>query len=397
MFNSSDSNTLPHHTIHAVTAKKTTLSGPFRVGWPEKGWEIGWDGSAREVFMKKLSPGIVCLLALPFLLSGCGAVGSKCMDLSIIYAVTALLAVAILVSYACLSRKINPWLLMLLLCVTVVNAGYFMLSVSGSLTVALWSNRISYLGSVFLPFTMLMSIMDVCNIQRPKWMIPTLVGVGIIVFLIAASPGILDIYYKEVSLGIVDGVFVLQKVYGPLHSIYLYYLVLYFSGMLATILYARYKERSVSFTHAVLLLVATLVNIAVWLLEQLVQIHFEFLSVSYIISVLFLLGVDALASKIQTQPAVAVIADPPDAPAENLDFTDEQYRHFVAQLPTLTPTERMVFDLYAEGKCSKDILVIMNFKENTLKYHNRNNYSKLGISNRKQLKALAAALNSQSV
>lgn len=397
MFVSLDT-TLSHIILYRLLYRKNP---PFSdlFGWdgPKIGWEIGWEGSAREVFMKKLSPGMACLLALPFLLSGCDAVGSKCMDLSIIYAVTTLLAVTILVCYASLSRKINTWLLMLLLCVTVVNAGYFMLSVSGSLEVALWSNRISYLGSVFLPFTMLMSIMDVCKIKRPKWMIPTLAGVGIIVFLIAASPGILDIYYKEVSLGIVDGVCVLQKIYSPLHSIYLYYLVLYFTGMLSVILYARYKERSVSITHAVLLLVATLVNIAVWLLEQLVQIHFEFLSVSYIISVLFLLGVDALASKIQTQPAVTVITASPAAPTESQDFTDEQYRYFVAQLPTLTPTERMVFDLYAEGKCSKDILVIMNFKENTLKYHNRNIYGKLGISNRKQLKALAAALNSQSV
>jgi DNA-binding CsgD family transcriptional regulator len=346
--------------------------------------------------MKKLSLGTACLLALPFLLSGCGAVGSKSLSLPVIYAASSLFAVGILVGYACFSKKLNPWLLMLLVCVTVVNTGYFMLSVAGTLEMALWSNRISYLGSVFLPFTMLMSIMDVCKLKRPKWMISTLVGVGIIVFLIAASPGILDIYYKEVTLGIVDGVCVLQKVYGPLHSIYLYYLVLYFTGMLAVILYARYKERSVSITYAVLLLVATLVNIAVWLLEQLVQIHFEFLSVSYIISVLFLLGVDALASKIQTQPAVTVITTSPAAPIESQDFTDEQYRYFVAQLPTLTPTERMVFDLYAEGKCSKDILVIMNFKENTLKYHNRNVYSKLGISNRKQLKALAAALNSRT-
>lgn len=397
MFVSLDS-ALCHIILYRLLHRKTPpFSDLFGWGGPKKGWEIGWDGSAREVFMKKLSPGMACLLALPFLLSGCSAVGNKGMELSIIYAVTALLAMAILVCYACLSKKINTWLLMLLLCVTVVNAGYFMLSVSGSLEVALWSNRISYLGSVFLPFTMLMSIMDVCKIKRPKWVIPTLAGVGIIVFLIAASPGILDIYYKEVSLGIVDGVCVLQKVYGPLHSIYLYYLVLYFTGMLAVILYARYKERSVSITYAVLLLVATLVNIAVWLLEQLVQIHFEFLSVSYIISVLFLLGVDALASKIQTQPAVTVITVSPAAPTESQDFTDEQYRYFVAQLPTLTPTERMVFDLYAEGKCSKDILVIMNFKENTLKYHNRNIYGKLGISNRKQLKALAATLNSQSV
>lgn len=345
--------------------------------------------------MKKSAPGIAFLMALPFLLSGCGAVGSKSLSLSVIYAASSLLAVGILVGYACFSKKLKSWLLMLLVCVTVVNTGYFMLSVSGSLEVALWSNRISYLGSVFLPFTMLMSIMDVCKLKRPKWMIPALLSVGAIVFLIAASPGILDIYYKEVTLGIVDGVYVLQKVYGPLHSIYLYYLVAYFSCMVAVIVYARHKAHSVSISYAVLLLIATLINIAVWLLEQLVDIEFEFLSVSYIISELFLLGVDILARGLQNQPAVTVIAGSPEAPAGHLDFTDEQYRYFVAQLPTLTPTERMVFDLYAEGKCSKDILVIMNFKENTLKYHNRNIYSKLGISNRKQLKALAAALNSR--
>lgn len=347
--------------------------------------------------MKKSAPGIACLLALPFLLSGCGAVGSKSLSLPVIYAASSLLGVGILVGYACFSQKLKPWLLMLLVCVTVVNTGYFMLSVSGTLEMALWSNRISYLGSVFLPFTMLMSIIDVCKLKRPKWMIPALLGVGSIVFLIAASPGILDIYYKEVSLGIVDGVCVLQKVYGPLHSIYLYYLVAYFSCMVAVIVYARHKAHSVSISYAVLLLIATLINIAVWLLEQLVNIEFEFLSVSYIISELFLLGVDILAMSLQNQPAVTVVAGSTDAPAECIDFTDEQYRYFVAQLPTLTPTERMVFDLYAEGKCSKDILVIMNFKENTLKYHNRNIYSKLGISNRKQLKALAATLNSQSV
>ena len=347
--------------------------------------------------MKKSASGIACLLALPFLLSGCGAVGSKSLSLPVIYAASSLLGVCILVGYACFSKKINQWLLLLLVCVTVVNTGYFMLSVSSTLEMALWSNRISYLGSVFLPFTMLMSIMDVCKIKRPKWMIPVLLGVGAIVFLIAASPGILDIYYKEVTLRSVDGVCVLQKVYGPLHSIYLYYLVAYFSCMVAVIVYARHQSHSVSISYAVLLLIATLINIAVWLLEQLVDIDFEFLSVSYIISELFLLGVDILARSLQNQHAVMVITGSSDTPAKNMDFTDEQYRYFVAQLPTLTPTERMVFDLYAEGKCSKDILVIMNFKENTLKYHNRNIYSKLGISNRKQLKALAAALNSRTI
>jgi len=37
----------------------------------------------------------------------------------------------------------------------------------------------------------------------------------------------------------------------------------------------------------------------------------------------------------------------------------------------------------------------MNIKENTLKYHNKNIYSKLGISSRKQLLAMAEMLTQE--
>jgi DNA-binding NarL/FixJ family response regulator len=59
----------------------------------------------------------------------------------------------------------------------------------------------------------------------------------------------------------------------------------------------------------------------------------------------------------------------------------------------LTPTEQLVFDAYLEGKMPKDIMQMMNIKETTLKYHNRNIYSKLGVSSRKQMLEIAAALN----
>ena len=347
--------------------------------------------------MKKSASGIACLLALPFLLSGCGAVGSKSLSLPVIYAASSLLGVCILVGYACFSKKINQWLLLLLVCVTVVNTGYFMLSVSSTLEMALWSNRISYLGSVFLPFTMLMSIMDVCKLKRPKWMIPALLSVGAIVFLIAASPGILDIYYKEVTLGIVDGVYVLQKVYGPLHSIYLYYLVAYFSCMVAVIVYARHQSHSVSISYAVLLLIATLINIAVWLLEQLVDIEFEFLSVSYIISELFLFGLhiamtenERLKKLVMIQDEVAIESKSeqtlfsPDFQKETPE-NEELRKDFFTNLSTLTKTERMIFDFYVEGKTTKEVLKELSITENTLKFHNKNIYSKFNVPSRKKL------------
>ena len=63
----------------------------------------------------------------------------------------------------------------------------------------------------------------------------------------------------------------------------------------------------------------------------------------------------------------------------------EDYEYFISNLCRLTPSEQKIYELYLEGKTAKDIIKILDITENTLKYHNKNIYSKLGISSRKQL------------
>ena len=130
-------------------------------------------------------------------------------------------------------RKKNVWFLVLFTSVLVVNCGYYALSVSKSLAQALWANRMAYLGSVFLPVAMLMIMLRVTGINHPKWLPTALMLLGFPVFLVAASPGDLPIYYQDVSMQIVNGVCVLQKVYGPWHILYLFYLLGYFAAMVA--------------------------------------------------------------------------------------------------------------------------------------------------------------------
>ncbi|MBE6036362.1 MAG: helix-turn-helix transcriptional regulator [Clostridiales bacterium] len=72
------------------------------------------------------------------------------------------------------------------------------------------------------------------------------------------------------------------------------------------------------------------------------------------------------------------------------------YQQFLNHLSTLTPTEREVFDLYLAGKHAKEILEILSIKENTLKYHNKNIYSKLGVTSRKELLRYAALMQQES-
>jgi len=72
------------------------------------------------------------------------------------------------------------------------------------------------------------------------------------------------------------------------------------------------------------------------------------------------------------------------------EIVPEEYNFFVENLGMLTPTEHRVYELYLSGKNAKQIAEILRITENTLKYHNKNIYSKLGISSRKQLLRYAA-------
>ena len=336
--------------------------------------------------MKKFFSSIA-VLPLCFL-AGCSTVGDKAMDMSAVYVVTMLLSILMLVGYLTLIRKKEPWLMVLFTSCVIVNIGYLALANSTTLDGALMANRVAYLGSVFLPLAMLLTIIKVCRLRYIKWLPYLLCAVSVFVFLVAASPGYLDIYYKEVYLHTVNGVTVLEKVYGPWHSIYLVFLLAYFTAMVAAIVHAAVKKTVSSHIQAVLLASAVFANIGVWLLEQLVKIDFEFLSVSYIISEIFLLGLLLL---IQDSEKIFGVPTPKQQ-IEESKFTKEmleQQQLFIKGLKTLTPTEKAIYDLYLEGKSTKEVLEAMNIKENTLKFHNKNLYGKLGVSSRKALIEIA--------
>lgn len=73
----------------------------------------------------------------------------------------------------------------------------------------------------------------------------------------------------------------------------------------------------------------------------------------------------------------------------------DAYQHFLKCLVTLTPKEKEIFSLYLDGKTTKEIQQISEINENTLKYHNRNIYSKLGVNSRRQLLMYAALMNKE--
>ena len=68
----------------------------------------------------------------------------------------------------------------------------------------------------------------------------------------------------------------------------------------------------------------------------------------------------------------------------------------MAGIPTLTKTERRIFDGYAAGLRTREIAQQLDIKDSTLRFHNKNIYDKLGVSSLKQLQQFVAILNSGS-
>jgi len=401
------------HYCYSITVNAQKVPTLFRIlVWEIKSFYTGFNANSHRVFiviyiirdyrgsfMKKLQFTIPILLTLLFVSSGCTPIGDKTLNMSAVYIVTSFLSLLMLVGYFFLIKKKETWFFILFTSVFIVNAGYFTLSISNTLEMALWANRVSYLGSVILPLSMIMIITKVSGLQQKKSAPYILTAISVVIFLIAATPGYLDIYYKSVTLEIAaNGVSSLNKEYGPLHPLYLLYLLSYFIIMISTIVHAIFKKKLESVSHAILLLVAVFVNICVWLLEQLVKIDFEFLSVSYIITELFLISAylmiqhqEVLISSLEAKLSRASESRKKEPDASSPEFI-EHCNYIKEQLSSLTHSEYAIYSCYLEGKSTKEVMEKMNITENTLKFHNKNIYGKLGVSSRKQLLQYAKSI-----
>lgn len=304
--------------------------------------------------------------------------------MSILYGILAGISLILLIGYGALVKKKEMWLLLLFASIFLVNAGYFSLSLSKTLGEALLANRIAYLGSVFLPFFMLMTIAGVCSHPCKKSTVGVLICINVIVFLIAASPGYTDWYYQDVTLVFVDGAAKLKKVYGPLHNIYFIFLFSYFAMMIGLIFHAKRKKWLYSTKHALLLLIVVLLNILFWLVEQMIHWNFEFLSVSYVISELLLLCLYSMLQDIEEmQNGVQFVAAEETVEEEEQSF--EMIVNHWSEKAGLSPREKDVFRELLTDKKRKDIAEALCVSENTVKTHTSNVFSKMEVSTRSEL------------
>ena len=320
--------------------------------------------------------------------------GTKSGKMAVVYSTVAVLSVLLLIGYLLWEKKKVMHLTLLFTSVAVANIGYFLQSVSHTLNGALWANRFSYLGSAYLILLMLLIIMDVSQIRRKPWMKRTLIAVSTAAFLLAASGGWNSLYYKAVDIVEINGMTRLVKEYGPLHTLYPVYLLSYFSMMVVIIYHAEKSKKLDSPKYAVFLISVVLLNIAVWAVEQVIDVDFEFLSVSYIVTeVMLLLIYGMLRDYGIVQPGGALLSvqmlSQLQAKATPLGQLppgmEDLFAGFAQRVNTLSGAERRILNYYIDGHDTVDIPDLAFISIHTVKKHNHSIYQKLGVASRDEL------------
>jgi DNA-binding CsgD family transcriptional regulator len=318
----------------------------------------------------------------------------KTGDLTLVYGAVAVISAVLLVGYLLLEKKRERNFLMLTACVAVANCGYFLLAAAGSLPMAMVANGIAYFGAAYSVLAMLLIIWDVCQMKQRPWLFVLSIAISTAAFLLAASGDWLGLYYRSVELVEVNGMSCLIKEYGPLHLLYTVYLLVYVVAMTIIVLYAAAKKRLASPKYTGLLLVAVLLNVGVWAVEQAVNIDFEFLCVSYIVTEMILLLLHGIlrdyglvnpgGSLVTVQMLTQVNARRGEGGQLPAGMED-MFRSFAEKVKTLTSAERRMLNYYIAGYEIQDIPDLAYISIHTVKKHNRSIYQKLEIASRDEL------------
>lgn len=161
-----------------------------------------------------------------------------------------------------------------LIIVTISSFGYYFLSISRTLEEALFSQIVGYVGGVFLPIFYLFLVLEICHFELSKFIKVALVLCQVCIYGFVCTIGRGELFYQSVTMHTENGMVLLEKVYGPLHTLAIGSMYLYLLLSVAVVIYTLAKKRSVDRKNAITMLVLMAVAIGVYAAEKALGITF---------------------------------------------------------------------------------------------------------------------------
>ena len=167
--------------------------------------------------------------------------------------------------------------------------GQYMLAISETLEMAVWANKIMYVGGCYLPFIIFLIVTRLCNIRVNRWFKVFLLGYASLVIALVMTIGYTDWYYKSIELVHGNGFNYIVKEYGPLHVLYPVMMVMYSVMLFFFIGYAIKKRKDIPTRTVVFMSVLCAAVFLTYVFERLVGSEISYFPVGSLIGMTMLM------------------------------------------------------------------------------------------------------------
>ncbi len=155
--------------------------------------------------------------------------------------------------------------------IPITNLGYLLLTDAVDADAALIANKVIYVGGCFLQPIIMLCVFDLCHVKYTRWLRAAVFGLSSVIFLSMISAGHSALFYRSYEFVQQNGVGMLRKEYGPMHTVFVVTIVLYAVMSIAALAYAYFRKKDVSRRTIYLLLLTELLSVASYFARHLVE------------------------------------------------------------------------------------------------------------------------------
>ena len=163
------------------------------------------------------------------------------------YGISFLASLVLLVLYMFIWHKhFDVHITLIFLLVPLSNLGYYLLTRANTLGEALMANRVIYIGGCYLLLIITLSVFSLCHIKLSRWVRAGMLLASTLVYLSVLTIGASPAFYRTVTFEVIDGMGTLKKEYGPMHTVFLCMVCVYFTMSIGAIVYSYFKKKQIS-------------------------------------------------------------------------------------------------------------------------------------------------------
>ena len=209
----------------------------------------------------------------------------------VIYDLTVVVSLVLALIYVLIWHKhFDVNLTMIFFLIPVANIGYSFMARAGSIKEAILGSKVIYLGGCFLPLFITLAIFGICKINMPRAVRVLMFFASILSYGSVMTIGYNRWFYRAIDQDFSNGYLVLQKTYGPMHTVYYIFIIIYLIMGISVLVYSLVKRNDVSHRIILLLFIPETISIVSYFANKILNMNIELVPVTYVLAqVVFLI------------------------------------------------------------------------------------------------------------